>query len=60
MTANPWFKSSPYLLSPLCITLITLFSTAAIAQTQPPLFPIPSTLPIGAVSSATTATSPQR
>jgi hypothetical protein len=50
MTANPWLKSSPYVLSPLCITLITLLPTAAIAQTQPPLFPIPSTLPIGAVS----------
>jgi hypothetical protein len=50
MTANPWLKSSPYLLSPLCIALITLLPAAAIAQTQPPLFPIPSTLPIGAVS----------
>jgi hypothetical protein len=50
MTANPWLKSSPYLLFPLCITLITLLPAAAIAQTQPPLFPIPSTRPIGAVS----------
>jgi Big-like domain-containing protein/VCBS repeat protein len=50
MTANPSLKSSPCLLSPLCTTLITLLPSAAIAQTQPPLFPIPSTLPIGAVS----------
>ena len=50
MTANPWLKSSPCLLSPLCIFLITLLPAAAIAQTQPPLFPIANSLPIGAVS----------
>jgi hypothetical protein len=50
MTANPWLKSSPCLLSPLCIILITLLPAAAIAQTQPPLFPISNTLPIGAVA----------
>jgi hypothetical protein len=50
MTANPWLKSSPCLLSPLCIILITLLPAAAIAQTQPPLFPVSNTLPIGAVA----------
>jgi Bacterial Ig-like domain (group 3)/FG-GAP-like repeat len=50
MTENPWLKSSPCLLSPLCIILITLLPAAAIAQTQPPLFPISNTLPIGAVA----------
>jgi hypothetical protein len=50
MTANPWLKSSPCLLSPLCIILVTLLPAAAIAQTQPPLFPISNTLPIGAVA----------
>src|SRR5580692_13102193 len=50
MTANPWLKSSPCLLSPLFIILITLLPAAIIAQTQPPLFPISNTLPIGAVA----------
>jgi hypothetical protein len=54
MTANPWLKSSPYLLSLLCIALITLLPAAAIAQTQPPLFPIANFLPIGAVSTPAT------
>jgi Bacterial Ig-like domain (group 3)/FG-GAP-like repeat len=54
MTANPWLKSSPCLLSPLCIILIALLPAAAIAQIQPPLFPIANFLPIGAVSTPAT------
>ena len=50
MTANPWLKSGPMMYSLLCTLLITLLPAAAIAQSQPPLFPLANTLPIGAVS----------
>jgi hypothetical protein len=55
MAANPWLKPSSVLRFASCIfPLSALLPVAAIAQSQPHLFPIANFLPIGAVSTPAT------
>jgi hypothetical protein len=54
MVAHPWLKPRPILYFILIFLVSASLQIPAIAQSQPPLFPIANSLPIGAVSTPAT------